>query len=320
MSEYIIHGTNDKTLLNILSCGYIDINRNNPVTINNDIKQIFTQIIYKNLPNNEFYTPHYGNSTIMGLTISLFSWVFLPAGYPESVSRDYLAYQIWDTAQGFLGYLKQILLSLSFLRGMGVGQESSSLSHAMQVSLVRDSVGVISGLVVGIPTFTVAFSEKRSLKTYRIVSEVVRIVAGLLEIYASVYSREYFLHLSCVIVVLNTIATVMVTQTRASLVTHFACTNNVSDCAAKEGNQDRGVKVFGIPLAVLLLKWLGEDIQNIMNMYVILVVLQLMCNVLAVGALDLDGGAGERDGASLRDFSQDAIVVPSDSIPKNKSL
>ena len=251
-----------------------------------------------------------------------FSWVFLPAGYPSSVSRDYLSYQIWDTAQGFLGYLKGILLSLSFLRGMGVGQESSSLSRAMQISLVRDSVGVISGLVVGIPPVTNAFSEKASLRTYRVVSEVLRLVAGLLEIYASVYSREYFLHLSCLIVVLNTVATVMATQTRASLVTHFACTDNVSDCAAKEGNQERGIKVFGIPLAVLLLQWLGEDIQNVMNWYAVLVILQLICNILAVRALDLDGAGGgrQRDGDASPRAPENVVVVPSDSIPKNKSL
>jgi len=65
MHEYIIHGTNNESLLNILLCGYIDINRHNPVMIENDIKQIFTQIIYKDLPYNEFYTPHYGNCAII---------------------------------------------------------------------------------------------------------------------------------------------------------------------------------------------------------------------------------------------------------------
>lgn len=65
MKEYIIHGTNNESLLNILLCGYIDINRHNPIMIENDIKQIFTQIIYNDLPNNEFYTPHYGNCAII---------------------------------------------------------------------------------------------------------------------------------------------------------------------------------------------------------------------------------------------------------------
>lgn len=30
---------------------------------------------------------------------NFFRVVFLPQGYPESVSKDYLSYQIWDTVQ-----------------------------------------------------------------------------------------------------------------------------------------------------------------------------------------------------------------------------
>lgn len=32
---------------------------------------------------------------------SLFTKIFLPQGYPDSVSKDYLNYQVWDTAQAF---------------------------------------------------------------------------------------------------------------------------------------------------------------------------------------------------------------------------
>jgi len=217
-----------------------------------------------------------------------FAWVFLPEGYPQSVSPDYLENQVWDTLQGFLGYLKGIILGLCYLKGMGVGQSGSSLNGAMFVLLTRDSVGVVSGLVAGLPTFTVPFSDLKRLRFHRITSELIRIAAGFLEVYASVYSREWFLALSCVIVILNTVAGIMATQTRSALVTHFACRGNVADCAAKEGNQDRGVKVFGIPLAVLLLAHLGDDVSAMMASYGILVAAQLAFNILAVRALQLE--------------------------------
>ena len=35
------------------------------------------------------------------MSISILQSVFLPQGYPESVSNDYLKYQIWDTVQVF---------------------------------------------------------------------------------------------------------------------------------------------------------------------------------------------------------------------------
>lgn len=31
----------------------------------------------------------------------IFKNVFLPQGYPDSVSEDYIHYQIWDTVQAF---------------------------------------------------------------------------------------------------------------------------------------------------------------------------------------------------------------------------
>jgi len=114
----------------------------------------------------------------------------LPEGYPQSVSPDYLEYQVWDTLQGFLGYLKGTILGLCYLKGMGVGQSGSSLNGAMFVLLTRDSVGVVSGLVAGLPTFTVPFSDLKRLRFHRITSELIRIAAGVLEVYASVYSRE----------------------------------------------------------------------------------------------------------------------------------
>lgn len=46
----------------------------------------------------------------------LFAWVFLPEGYPDSVSRDYLQYQLWDTLQGFLQYLRGIILGFATSR------------------------------------------------------------------------------------------------------------------------------------------------------------------------------------------------------------
>ncbi|KAJ3580816.1 hypothetical protein NHX12_017065 [Muraenolepis orangiensis] len=40
-----------------------------------------------------------GGSCITGV----FKSVFLPQGYPESVSEDYLRYQFWDTVQSIVG-------------------------------------------------------------------------------------------------------------------------------------------------------------------------------------------------------------------------
>ena len=67
-SEYIIHGTNSKNLLEILKVGYID---NTPpkkhimMLNDNPPKQIFTQLIYKDLPNEKIERPLWFNCAIV---------------------------------------------------------------------------------------------------------------------------------------------------------------------------------------------------------------------------------------------------------------
>jgi hypothetical protein len=47
--------------------------------------------------------------------------MFLPAGYPESVSEDYLMFQFWDTIQAMCSYLRGVLATQSVLESVGVG-------------------------------------------------------------------------------------------------------------------------------------------------------------------------------------------------------
>lgn len=218
-----------------------------------------------------------------------FRWVFLPRGYPESVSSDYLHYQVWDTLQGFCGYLKGIILTLSFLKGLGIGSADGSLDSAMLVWIVRDTTGVVAGLLAGIPTFTTHFADRRQMKKWRLISEGIKAVSGVFEIISAYFAPpQYFMALACLVVGLNTVAGVMGSQTRSCLVTHFARCNNVSDCAAKEGNQDRGVKIFGIPLALLLLRRVGDHPHFPMIAYSVMMVTQFGLSILAVRSIRFD--------------------------------
>ena len=222
----------------------------------------------------------------MGL-YDTFIWLFLPRDFPSSVSADYVPYQLWDTLQGFLGYLKGIILTFSFLKGLGVGNQDGSIQAAMVITIMRDSTGVVSGLLVGMPTFTKYFEDPNQFKKWRLISEFIRIVAGFIELYAVLCSHFVFMVLVCTATTLNTAAGVMGNLTRASLITHFAVKDNISDCAAKEGNQDRGVKIFGIPLAFCFLSILGDNPYFAFYSYIFVVICQFLCNVLAVRALQI---------------------------------
>lgn len=57
---------------------------------------------------------------------------FLPEGYPDSVTPDYLAFQAWDSVQALCSYVRGMICSQAILQGIGVGEQVRSLSlHAL---------------------------------------------------------------------------------------------------------------------------------------------------------------------------------------------
>jgi len=64
--------------------------------------------------------------------------LFLPAGYPQSVSPDYLQYQVWNGIQACCSSLAGLLASRAVLEGFGVGNPSASATNAMLVTIAQD--------------------------------------------------------------------------------------------------------------------------------------------------------------------------------------
>lgn len=220
----------------------------------------------------------------------VFSLMFLPKGYPHSVSKDYMSFQLYDTMQGFVGYVQGQLLVLCYLTALGIGNQEASVMSAMYVWIFKDTTGVMVGLCSGVPFITSIFAIKTTIPFWKMVAEVIRMCTGILDIYASLQSSYTFLVLSCISTAFNTVAGIMEQQTRATLMSHFAIHNNFADCAAKESNQDRGVKVFGIPLAFFWLQKIQANKSYLFLGYAFLALSKVMFTYLAVRSLNFQEG------------------------------
>lgn len=70
--------------------------------------------------------------------------------------------------------------------------------------------------------------------------------------------------------------------------THFAVKNNFTDCAVKEGNQDRAMKLIGMMLTLVYMSYFDcEDAAFSGVTYLVLTVVHLLMNWFAVRALKL---------------------------------
>lgn len=61
----------------------------------------------------------------------------MPQGYPRTVSEDYLDYQIWDSCQALGSSITYVIATHSVLKGIGVGDEKSSVISATIAWLVK---------------------------------------------------------------------------------------------------------------------------------------------------------------------------------------
>lgn len=73
--------------------------------------------------------------------------VFLPSGYPHSVTADYTTYQIYDSLQAFSSSIASLLASRAVLQGIGVGDENASATAAILLNILQESVGRVATIL-----------------------------------------------------------------------------------------------------------------------------------------------------------------------------
>lgn len=168
--------------------------------------------------------------------------MFLPVGYPDSVSEDYLIFQFWDTLQAMCSYLRGVLATQSVLQSVGVGNDKATPLAAALKWVLRDGSGMIGGLVfayfVG-PQFDI------NVKRWRLFADVINDVGLTIDMVAP-YFPTLVTEVLCISSICKTMCGVAAFATRSSLMAHFAKRDNMADCAAKEGSQETAVKLFGL--------------------------------------------------------------------------
>lgn len=73
--------------------------------------------------------------------------VFLPQGYPKTVSDDYFRYQFYDTIQAFASRITGTIATKSILKGVGVGNAEATPLSAAVTWIFKDGTGMFGGIL-----------------------------------------------------------------------------------------------------------------------------------------------------------------------------
>ncbi|XP_053219535.1 RUS family member 1 isoform X5 [Podarcis raffonei] len=185
--------------------------------------------------------------------------VFLPQGYPESVSSDYLAYQIWDTVQAFASSITGTLATQAVLKGVGVGDEASTVTAATVTWILKDGTGMLGRIVF-------AWSKGSKLdcdaKQWRLFADVLNDMAILMEILAPAFPACFTL-IVCISGFFKCIVGVAGGATRAALTMHQARRDNMADVSAKDGSQETLVNLAGLFFSLLLIPLVADNLRAV---------------------------------------------------------
>ncbi|XP_040320561.1 RUS family member 1 isoform X6 [Herpailurus yagouaroundi] len=192
--------------------------------------------------------------------------VFLPQGFPDSVSPDYLPYQLWDSVQAFASSLSGSLATHAVLLGIGVGNAKASVSAATATWLVKDSTGMLGRIIFA---WWKGSKLDCNAKQWRLFADILNDVAMFLEIMAPIYPI-FFTVTICTSNLAKCIVSVAGGATRAALTMHQARRNNMADVSAKDSSQETLVNLAGLLVSLLMLPLVSDcpgvfDLQQLVE-------------------------------------------------------
>ncbi|KAJ5678669.1 hypothetical protein N7462_006913 [Penicillium macrosclerotiorum] len=176
--------------------------------------------------------------------INYLSDVFLPTGYPQSVSDDYLPYQLFDSLQAFCSSIAGLLSSRAVLQGVGVGNADASPTSALLLHILQDSSGRVATILFA---HRVGTALEPECKTYRLAADVFNDFAMILDCLSPMVPAGMMrVSVLSTAGVLRALCGVAGGSSKASLSAHFAKWGNLAELNAKDSSQETVISLLGM--------------------------------------------------------------------------
>ncbi|CAM8938980.1 unnamed protein product [Rhodiola kirilowii] len=232
---------------------------------------------------------------------------FVPEGFPESVTSDYVPFQVWDSLQGLSTYIRTMLSTQALLSAIGVGEKSATVLGATFQWFLRDLTGMLGGVLF---TCYQGSNLDSNAKMWRLVADLMNDIGMLMDLLSPLFPSA-FVFLVCFGSLSRSFTGVASGATRAALTQHFALQNNAADIAAKEGSQETMATMIGMALGMLLARiTMGHALLTWIS-FLSLTVFHMYANYRAVRCLSLNSLNCERASILLRYFMEtDLALLP----------
>ncbi|KAL1321665.1 hypothetical protein AAHE18_14G143600 [Arachis hypogaea] len=191
----------------------------------------------------------------------------LPAGFPGSVSDDYLNYMLLQFPTNVTGWICHTLVTSSLLKAVGIGTFSGTTAAASAAAIrwvTKDGIGAVGRLFIG-GRFGNLFDDDP--KQWRMYADFIGSAGSIFDLTTQLYPA-YFLPLASLGNLTKAVARGLKDPSFRVIQNHFAISGNLGEVAAK----DTPGLVKSYP--VISLTWLSTRLLHLWLRYESLSVLQ----------------------------------------------
>ncbi|RDW60327.1 RUS1 family protein [Aspergillus mulundensis] len=210
--------------------------------------------------------------------------VFLPAGYPTSVSDDYTPYQIFDSLQAFSSSIAGLLASRAVLQGVGVGNADASPTSALLLHILQDTSGRIATILFA---HRVGTALEPECKMYRFAADIFNDLAMVLDCLSPMIPAGL-----CRVTVLSAAGVLRALcgvaggSSKASLGAHFALWGNLAEVNAKDSSQETVISLIGMLVGSLVVSHITGFTATWLTL-ILLLTMHLSLNYAAVRSVQM---------------------------------
>ncbi|XP_020276291.1 protein root UVB sensitive 5 isoform X2 [Asparagus officinalis] len=169
----------------------------------------------------------------------------LPAGFPGSVSDDYLGYMLLQFPTNVTGWICHALVTSSLLKAVGIG----SFTAAAIRWVSKDGLGAIGRLFIG-GRFGKLFDDDP--KQWRMYADFIGSTGSIFELSTQLYPA-YFLPLASLGNLAKAVARGLKDPSFRVIQNHFAITGNLGEVAAKEEVWEVTAQLLGLAIGILIM-------------------------------------------------------------------
>ncbi|PGH07835.1 hypothetical protein GX51_01545 [Blastomyces parvus] len=212
--------------------------------------------------------------------------VFLPVGYPHSVSDDYLESNctiVQDSLQAFSSSIAGLLASRAVLQGVGVGDASASPTVALLHSVLQDSMGRIATILFA---HRLGTSLEPECKMYRLAADVLNDSAMVFDCLSPAFPKHLRIVVLACSSVLRALCGVAAGSSKASLSSHFARWGNLGELNAKDSSQETVISLLGMLCGSLVVSHISTPFATWATLLFLLLV-HLSTNYAAVRSVNM---------------------------------